>query len=144
MTPLNDRLDVELRQVRGDLPLLRAEDVVEWARKNKRSALHTQFNWNDRDAAERYRIDQARALIRLIVIPGTRRSRYVSLTIDRVDSGGYRDVEIVMRSSALRAVRLRDALLELNRIRQKYAELEELTAVFAAIDAANPERARAA
>jgi hypothetical protein len=57
--------------VRGELErlcrtgkgLLTAEAVVEAAR-NERSPLHGEFEWDDSAAAHRYRIEQARGLIR--------------------------------------------------------------------------------
>ena len=42
--------------------------VVAAARKNKRGELHKCFDWNDTTAAEKYRLDQARYMLRMIVV----------------------------------------------------------------------------
>jgi len=42
-------------------------DVVEAAR-NPNSAMHSQFEWDDSEAAEAYRLQQARALIRRVKV----------------------------------------------------------------------------
>lgn len=46
---------------------VRPEDVVEEAR-NQGSSLHNYFEWNDQVAAEAYRLDQARYMLRSIKI----------------------------------------------------------------------------
>lgn len=42
--------------------------VVDAARKNKKSELHKCFEWDDSKAAEKYRLDQARYMLRMIVV----------------------------------------------------------------------------
>jgi len=46
---------------------LNPEDVVEAAR-NPNSSLHTYFTWDDTEAAESYRLQEARALIRRVKV----------------------------------------------------------------------------
>jgi len=48
--------------------VLRVEDVVDAARPHN-SLLHRYFEWNDSVAAEKYRMEQARHLIKIIVVP---------------------------------------------------------------------------
>lgn len=59
MTQIADALEA-LRDPDG---LLRLEKVVE-AAADEASPLHDQFEWNDGEAAHRYRLNQARTLIR--------------------------------------------------------------------------------
>lgn len=47
--------------------VLDPENVVEAAR-NPKSAMHDQFNWDDSEAAHAYRLQQARALIKRVVV----------------------------------------------------------------------------
>jgi hypothetical protein len=125
--------------------LLLAEDVVESAR-DKRSVLHNSFTWDDSEAANQYRLEQARKLIRTTVrwieIDGDKRPVrvFVSLTPDRdEESGGYRDVVVVLSDKNMRRQMLEDALNELQLFEKKYAHLKELTHVFTASKRAREE-----
>lgn len=131
----------ELRKIaRSNRGLLLPQTVVEAARP-VRSPLHARFEWDDTEAAEKYRIWQARQLIRVCVelIPGvsTPTEVFVSLSEDRLDGRGYRVVTDVLRDEDMRAQMLEDALSELEIFRLKYRRLKELVAVFDAIDSVN-------
>ena len=120
--------------------ILRPADIVK-AATPKSSPLHDMFQWDDTQAATQYRLWQAREMIRVSVrlLPqnGTKTRVYVSLGSDRIeDGGGYRCMVSVMSDADQRAELLADVLGELKAIRIKYAELQELAAVFAAIDKA--------
>jgi hypothetical protein len=112
--------------------------VVEFAR-NPETALHSRFEWDDSEAAEQYRLWQARHLLRVYVtVVGSEPEpikAHVSLISDRNESGGYRYIGDVLNSPSLRAELLRTALRELEAFRSKYHRLKELSDVFAAIDA---------
>ncbi|HAO99858.1 MAG TPA: hypothetical protein DCQ83_07415 [Fibrobacteres bacterium] len=120
--------------------LLKPEQVVEAAR-DPGSPLHDQFQWDDTAAAEAYRIQQARGLLRVCVQwigEGVNRHQapvFVNLTSDRYESKGYRTTVSVLSDEQLRAQMLEDALTELNRFRRKYHDLAELAQLFAAFDA---------
>lgn len=118
--------------------VLMPADVVESARP-KNSPLHSRFTWDDNEAAEKYRLWQARQLIAVTVSyigperEGAERMRvFVSLTSDRVD-GGYREVEAVMIDPGQREIMMADALEEMERFQKKYADLQELAEVFSAM-----------
>jgi hypothetical protein len=131
----------ELRRIAKDNDgILKPEAVVEAARP-KGSPLHSQFDWNNSVAAEKWRIHQARNLIRVTIewlnIPGKSEPveirPFVSLTTDRKnEGGGYRETLVVLRNKESRDQLLADALAELQAIEQKYAALQELAEVFAA------------
>lgn len=129
------------------------EQVVEYAKKNKDSELHAQFDWNDTVAAKKYRLEQARHIIRLNVVvidrgrtlstcgvdlksEGVRTRKLVSLTSERKADGKtvYRQIEQVLDDKALRAQMLADALAEASAFMRKYRALAELSAVFSAIE----------
>jgi hypothetical protein len=132
---------VELRRISQENDgVLKPEAVVEAARP-KGSPLHSQFDWNNSEAAEKWRIHQARNLIRVTVewlnVPGKSEPveirPFVSLTTDRKnEGGGYRETLVVLRNKESRDQLLADALAELQAIEQKYAALQELAEVFAA------------
>lgn len=115
---------------------LRAEDVVAAAREVT-SPLHTQFEWDDTIAGEKYRLAQARALIRVTVEyvnePPVETRVFVSLTSDRKRDPGYRVVADVMNSEQHREQLLRDAMQEMRHFQAKFRELKELVAVFTAM-----------
>lgn len=117
--------------------ILRAEDVVA-AAEPEESPLHNSFEWNDTIAARRYRLRQARELIRVTVevIPqtGTEQRVFVSLNPDREEEGGgYRILTKVMSDADRRKQLLEDALCELEAIQEKYANLKVLAKVFSAV-----------
>ncbi|CAL8972873.1 hypothetical protein RHODGE_RHODGE_01028 [Rhodoplanes serenus] len=134
-----EQLQRELDLIRGNKEMLDPKDVVEWAEKNPDSALYASFEWRDDEAAKQYRLWQARRLIALHVVTETGERKTVSLTVDRSNGGGYRQIEDVVRVPALRETMLRDALSELRRVRAKYESLVELAAVFAEIDKVNEQ-----
>jgi hypothetical protein len=121
--------------------ILSASAVVEAAR-DEDSPLHDTFTWDDSEAASRWRLHQARTLIRASVSyekvggDATIVSRvFVSLTPDRAeDGGGYRLATTVLSDADQRRQLLADALRELKRIQEKFKHLTELAAVFAALD----------
>lgn len=138
-------LHEELEQIRAAHDgFLRPEDVVNFAR-DKATALHSRFTWDDHKAGDEYRLWQARQLIRVVVtrLPGgeTDFKRYVSFMDDRTEEGGgYRAVVEVMRTAEGRATLLKEALAELAVFERKYAGLKELAEVF---EAARKARKRA-
>lgn len=125
--------------------ILRPADVVEAAR-SKESILHSQFEWDDTEAAEQYRLSQARGLIRVIVEysgpndTGDSNRVYVSLKSDRAMEGGYRTMVSVMSDVELRAQLLADAMADMESFRRKYNHLKELADVFSAMASAKKRK----
>jgi len=129
---------------------LRPEAVVEYA-KNEATELHRYFTWDDCEAAQAYRVMQARSLIRVAVhvIEETQESvrAFVSLTPDRKTGAGYRATVDVMDDAQLMAQLLKDAQAELAAFKRKYARLRaagELLGVFEAIEKVEPRAAQPA
>lgn len=121
--------------------VLKPEDVVEFAR-NKRTALHDRFTWDDTEAAAAWRLEEARRVIRVVVekLPSQYENEepvrmFVSLPGDRcVPGGGYRSLAEVMSSEDLRSAYLAEALGAAKAWRRKYERIKELRPVFRAID----------
>jgi hypothetical protein len=121
--------------------LLRAEDVVEFAR-DENTALHKHFQWDDTEAARQYRIIQARNIIRVVVVVTPEISEpyrvAVSMENDRyTPGGGYRLMKDVMSDEEKRTAFVAQAKRELDAWRNRYKHLKELADIFAAIDKAN-------
>lgn len=109
------------------------QTVVDAAR-NEGSPLHNWFCWENDEAAEKYRLIQARDLIRTVRVEIGDQSAmevraFVSLTTDRAD-GGYRLVQDVLSDEQLYRQLLRDALAEMVRFEQKYSRVKELAPLF--------------
>ena len=115
--------------------VLYPKDVVNAAR-NPNSPLHGAFEWDDGIAAEKFRLVQARELIRVQVTMIPNRSTpvraFVSLSPDRIENGGYFPIEQVMNTGELRQQMLRDAARDLQIFTAKFREIEELAKVNAA------------
>lgn len=139
MRELNNARLAELDQISARAGgLLIPLHVVEFAR-DPNTALHSAFEWDDSAAAHKYRIEQARELIRVMVTVQAVGDRdvvirpYISLIQDR-RAGGYRATADVMADPELRSRMLDTALLELRRFRNRYKHFQELAALFSAID----------
>lgn len=108
--------------------------------KSKRNPLHSLFEWDDNVAAQNWRVDQARGVIRSVevVIEATEPAKpvraFVSVVRDKDRS--YTSVAHAMSDPELRRQVLLTALKELEAWRDRYAELVELASVFAAIEEA--------
>lgn len=116
--------------------ILRAQDVVKAARSED-SPLHSRFEWDDDEAAEKFRLIQARLLINISVdvAPGSKIPTrvFVSLSTDRGDGGGYRTAVDVMSDREMRQQLLSDALESMENFRERYRRLKELSSVISAI-----------
>lgn len=116
--------------------IINPPDVVAAARSPK-SPLHSKFTWDDTEAAEQYRLWQARQLIRVVVtlVPQTEKHErvWVSLTTDRGQSG-YRALVDVLSDQDMRSQLLEEAKAEFAVFRAKFGRLVELAKVFAAMD----------
>jgi len=112
--------------------ILRPADVVKFARDPK-TALHKQFEWDDSRAAEQYRLEQARHIIRCavrVVVDDKPPIRaYVSLVSDRQVGDSYRDIIEVMCTPTLRERLLKQALNEADSWRLRYEQFVELQAI---------------
>lgn len=124
-----------LRQLIAQDPngLLRPEAVVQ-AAQDPNSLLHTYFEWDDDEAAAKWRLEQARHLIKSVQVfiePLNIRIRaFTSLDMDRGVGGGFRLMSDVMANPDLKNQMLVTALRELQSMESKYAHLEELAKVW--------------
>jgi|SRR4051812_17304928 hypothetical protein len=118
---------------------LRPEAVLEDA-ENPESPLHGCFTWDDGEAAYRWRLNEARMLIRtsytVVVeqqaVPIKTRA-FVSLKSARTARTGYTPIRRVLSEPELHAELLRNALEDLEAMERRYGHLRELKAVFSAL-----------
>lgn len=108
------------------------------ASRRKNAALHDLFEWDNEIAAEKYRETQASYLIRSIEIVATGTSEpvraFVSVTANvETTERTYINVERALSTNGTREEVLAIALAELRAFERKYANLEELASVLAAI-----------
>jgi len=141
MRRVSDAAVQELNELAEASGLLTPGAVLERA-SDARSALHPLFTWDNNKAAHLRRLDEARAVIMTVRVrlelqpdkPLINVRAFVSLGEDRVAGGGYRPITVVLANPSQRAQLLRTALQELGALQKKYAQLSELTQVFAALD----------
>ena len=111
--------------------------VVDAARP-KRSPLHPAFEWDDKKAADSYREDQARYILRQItvVVEGNDEPKAVRafLNVSEDQETHYTSRAVVLSDAELRKQVLHRAWLELRAFSAKYREYEELAGVHSAID----------
>ena len=129
--------------------LLHPKDIVEAARAET-SPLHSHFLWDDSEAAERYRVTQARELLQRVFVKvsapnGSQHMAqvFVSLTTDR-EKGGYRTMVDVLSDEDLRNQMIRDAMAEMQLFTERYKTLRELASVFSAMKKAGKKLKTAA
>lgn len=97
--------------------------------------LHDEFEWDNSEAAEKYREYQAAHIIRCIIVRPEQVEKepvraFVNVT-DNVRS--YRSLDVVLQTTNLREQLLGQALKDLRAFEQKYSTLSELAEVFNAI-----------
>ena len=136
VTTIEDELDLLVREDK-----LNAEDVYEYAKKHPESCLHDRFEWDKDKAAHEYNLNLAMKIIQEYrwrytttenEVVQTR--KWVSLNDDRIDGGGYRDIQDVLSSKVMRRKLLQEAIQSLEMWRTRFIVLEkELKPVFDAM-----------
>lgn len=115
----------ELERIRTEQGTLKAETIVTEATPED-AALHGWFEWNDAAAAHEHRLDQARRLVRAIVIvhdnlPPT--SMYVHVREQEAREGGYEPLTIVASHPDRYLMALSEAEVGLSSARRRVDEL---------------------
>jgi hypothetical protein len=116
------------------------KNVVE-ASRSPDAPLHGEFEWNDAEAAEAHRAQQASYLIRCITVEMTdggeeAKSVRAFVSVVREEDRSYTSIAHALSDAELRAQVLASAWVELEAWRKRHAELIELAKVFAVIDQA--------
>lgn len=135
----------ELESIRKKDGNITPRSVVEKA-KSKRSALHRHFEWDDSVAAEKFRLEQARKVIRSIEIihvqaPTVPAKAYSLVTRapakvqePHQPQKVYTSTEEALQDPVMRDELLGEAIRDAIAFRRRYAALQELAQVFRAVD----------
>lgn len=109
--------------------------IVDKARDSG-TELHKCFEWDDAIAAEKHRLDQARQVVRHLVIRETVREDKppIRFFFKPESSCGYQPTQIIVRNQDSYQALLASALRDLETLRVKYYSLNELESVFEAIE----------
>lgn len=123
---------------------LDAEIVLESA-KRKKSPLHSHFEWNDTEAARKYRLEQARYMIRsieveIITSEGDRRSEraFLNIQVSPVEKGEipvhkYTDIQTIAKNPYYKNQVIQNALREAREWSKRYEDYNELDGIRYAI-----------
>lgn len=106
--------------------------AVVFAAEDERSVLHKHFEWDDAEAAYKFRLDQARDLIALIRVDDeidTEPVRAFLSVKDNGDNTSYRTVGEVRNSAHLQSLVLRQADRDLASFQARYRELADICEV---------------
>jgi len=132
----------ELERLRDKHVGLTSEVVLTEASK-KRSVLHPLFDWNDKSAAEQYRLVYARYLIRSVEViveeftPPRPVRAFVFVKNSKLGPR-FEGIHRVMNDEDMRAQTLTRALADLRIWQKKYQDLREFAMIFELIEQFEP------
>lgn len=142
-----DEAGKEFERIEKENGKVTAENLLESARPEN-SVMHDCFEWNDTEAAEKYRLLEAKNVInQLVKVAVTEensgRSKeqraYVNINPNRGfgSKGDYISIERAMSEEETRKIVLKRALDELIMFQRKYQDFSELSEIFSAIQEIN-------
>lgn len=104
--------------------------------RDEKTELHKCFDWDDAEAAEKWRLQQARHIVcNLVIKEKTDAPKPEVRVFFKTDNeSGYKPTVLIMQDKDEYRKLLDRALAELNSFRSKYKTLVELDGVFDAID----------
>ena len=104
--------------------------------RDENTELHKCFDWDDAEAAEKWRMQQARHIVCNLVIKAESDAPKpeVRVFFKTDNESGYKPTVFIMQDKEEYQKLLSRALMELNSFRKKYKSLTELDGVFDAID----------
>ena len=132
----------EVADLHQEYGLVKPNHVVDRARP-KTNSLHPQFEWDDSYAAERYREDQARRLLRnlvVIVVEGEEEKEFspafISVTVQEGEGGdrGYVSVATVLTDDDMREQAINDTVKALNGLRRRYSALQRFVDILESME----------
>lgn len=110
------------------------EEVLNIA-KNENTELHKCFEWDDNVAAEKYRLNQARSILQMIVvIPEEKEVAPRRVFQISSEQNVYQPLKFFMKNDDEYQVLLSRAIGELRAIATRYQSLEELSDIFELIE----------
>ena len=116
------------------LPEITPKNVLDLAR-DKNSKLHSDFEWDNEIAGEKYRLIQAREMIiNLSFEPQEEKEQTTRVFQISTEKSVYKPVEMILKNEDEYQALLKRALAELESFKKKYSTLVELEEVFRAIE----------
>ena len=111
------------------------ENVLEAAR-NEKSELHKCFEWDNSVAAEKWRLQQARAVIQFLVVTDEKDEDFEPVRVLQVTSqtNEYQKLDFFIKNDDEYQTLLKRAKDELRALKKRYSTLTELEKVFEAIE----------
>lgn len=104
------------------------------ANRDEKAPLHNYFDWNDGEAAEKWREQQARHIINCLCVKTETTEKTPVRAFFNIDKVVYESTDVILRQENKRATLLEQALREARIFEAKYQTLSELQPVFNAID----------
>lgn len=114
---------------------VKLESIVA-AAQNSNSELHKCFEWDDTEAARKYRLIQAGNLVRnLVIVESSQKAEPQHIRVMYTSQGGgYKQTKLILQDKSEYEHLLGRAYAELRAFKQKYSMLQELNEIFALID----------
>lgn len=110
------------------------KQIVEYAR-NEDTELHKCFEWNDEVAAEKFRIEQAKQVIRtLYIVPEKKDAQPIRVMHITEQRNVYQPTQLFLSNENEYDALLKRALKELEAFKNKYKNLIELETIFEEIE----------
>src|SRR5262245_37104228 len=106
----------------------RPEDLVRAARDSAHP-LNTFFQWDNAKAAHEHRLEQARYVLRAIVVVPAAEARPVRAFVNVERAGGWKPIEMVLANPTTRDLLLTQALAELRAFERKFNALTEIAGI---------------
>lgn len=132
--------DAVYREISSIGKEVKPEEIVSYAKNNTESELHKCFTWDDTEAAEKWRIQEARFIVCNLKISyikddADKKPKMVRamLRTDIAPDAGYKQTVEIVQNKDEYAGMLAVAKMELHRFERKYSMLTELEPVFEAI-----------
>ena len=135
---LSKKMTDELKRIATTQKGRITKEIVLDEAQDPTNPLHPYFEWDNSEAARRYRLLQAQELIQLAVeVVGEEKIPqriFVNLRDDRRAKGGYSFLVDVLNDEQRRRQLINDAAYDIQIFKDKYETLKELTKVFAAMN----------
>lgn len=117
---------------------LNAQSVVDYARSHTDSELYSVFDWDDTSAAEKYRRHQAGIVITSIRVNivyenEEKTNKPIRAFVHTTRNEKYEPIEVFVKDPDKYQLLLEKAYKELNGVKDKYAEINEIQELLADI-----------
>ena len=120
----------ELETIRTKSP----QSIVDYAEEHPDSELYKCFTWDDSKAANEWRKQEARQVVRLLVFADDETKQPTQIRVLQKATDAYEPVKTIVRNNDEYAKLLAMAKAELKAFRERYKQINELEKVLEAID----------